>query len=85
MDERGVIAALALDQRGMLKNMLVREFGAGTAPPETIMSEFQMRTASIPLDVEYGLSAARKINGKGLLLAYEKSGTARSFLKSCLR
>ena len=27
-DSRGVIAALALDQRGLLKNMLAREMGS---------------------------------------------------------
>jgi tagatose 1,6-diphosphate aldolase len=85
-DERGVIAALALDQRGLLKNMLARELG-GAEPPEHMMSEFKALTASvltreassILLDVEYGLSAAKNINGKGLLLAYEKSGYSPQF------
>lgn len=80
-DERGVIAALALDQRGLLKNMLARELG-GVEPSEQLMSEFKALTTSvltreasaILLDVEYGLPAAKNINGKGLLLAYEKSG-----------
>ena len=85
-DERGVIAALALDQRGLLKNMLVREL-QGVEPPEHMMSEFKTLVASILtkhassilLDVEYGLSAAKDINGKGLLLAYEKSGYSPQF------
>lgn len=85
-DDRGVIAALALDQRGLLKNMLARELG-GVEPPEHMMSEFKALTASILtreassilLDVEYGLSAAKNINGKGLLLAYEKSGYSPQF------
>lgn len=85
-DNRGVIAALALDQRGLLKNMLARELGGGE-PPEHMMSEFKALTASILtreassilLDVEYGLEATKNINGKGLLLAYEKSGYSPQF------
>ena len=85
-DERGVIAALALDQRGLLINMLARELG-GAQPPEHMMSEFKTlvsstltkAASSILLDVEYGLSAAKNINGKGLLLAYEKSGYSPQF------
>ncbi len=80
-DARGVIAAVAMDQRGLLKNMLARELG-GKEPPAAMMSEFKQIVArcltrhasSILLDVEYGLKAAESINGKGLLLAYEKSG-----------
>lgn len=80
-DRRGVVAAIAMDQRGLLKNMLARELGV-TEPPEAMMIEFKTLVASsltkeassILLDVEYGLSAAKQINGKGLLLAYEKSG-----------
>jgi tagatose 1,6-diphosphate aldolase len=85
-DDRGVIAALALDQRGLLKNMLTRELG-GAEPAEHMMSEFKTLTASILtkeassilLDVEFGLSATKNINGKGLLLAYEKSGYSPQF------
>ena len=79
-DDRGVIAAMALDQRGLLKNMLARELGS-TEVPEELMMEFKTLAAatltkeasSILLDVEYGLPASKNINGKGLLLAYEKS------------
>ena len=79
-DERGVIAAAALDQRGLLKKMLAREMG-GREPSAEIISEFKeivtgalTRYASaILLDVEYGLSAVKHSNGKGVLLAYEKS------------
>src|SRR5580700_10244201 len=80
-DERGVIAAAAMDQRGLLKNMLIRELG-GKEPSDQMMSEFKQIVArtltrhasSILLDVQYGLEATRNINGKGLLLAYEKAG-----------
>jgi len=80
-DHRGVIAALAMDQRGLLKNMLARELGV-SEPPAEMMSEFKQLVArtltkeasSILLDLEYGLEAAKHINGKGLLLAYEHAG-----------
>jgi tagatose 1,6-diphosphate aldolase len=80
-DKRGVIAAVAMDQRGLLKNMLARELGIAD-PPAEMMSEFKQIVArtvtkecsSILLDIEYGLDAAKHINGKGLLLAYEHAG-----------
>ena len=80
-DHRGVIAALAMDQRGLLKNMLARELGV-SEPPAEMMSEFKQLVArtltkdasSILLDLEYGLEAGKQINGKGLLLAYEHAG-----------
>ena len=80
-DDRGVIAAVAMDQRGLLKNMLARELGV-SEPPLEMMSEFKQLVAktltkyasSILLDLEYGLDAAKQINGKGLLLAYEHAG-----------
>jgi tagatose 1,6-diphosphate aldolase len=80
-DERGIIAAAALDQRGLLKKMLARELGVSD-PPEAMMVDFKRLVAgsltkhasAILLDVEYGLPASKNVNGKGLLLAYEKSG-----------
>jgi len=80
-DQRGVIAAAAMDQRGLLKNMLIRELG-GNEPSNEMMSEFKeivarsltQHASSILLDVQYGLSATKNINGKGLLLAYEHAG-----------
>lgn len=80
-DSRGVIAALAMDQRGLLKTMLARELGVAE-PPAAMMSEFKALVAktltkeasSILLDLEYGLEATKQINGKGLLLAYEHAG-----------
>ena len=80
-DEGGVIAAVAMDQRGLLKEMLARELGGGD-PPAEMMSEFKglvartltKEASSILLDLEYGLEATKDINGKGLLLAYEHAG-----------
>jgi tagatose 1,6-diphosphate aldolase len=80
-DRRGVIAALAMDQRGLLRNMLAKELGIPD-PPAAMMSEFKQLVArtltreasSILLDLEYGIEATKNINGKGLLLAYEHAG-----------
>src|SRR3984885_10097990 len=79
-NKRGVIAAVAMDQRGLLKNMLARELGS--EPPAEMMPEFKSLVAetltqyasSMLLDVEFGLEAAKEVIGKALLLAYEKSG-----------
>jgi tagatose 1,6-diphosphate aldolase len=80
-DQRGVIAAVAMDQRGLLRNMLARELGV-SEPPAAMMEEFKALVArtltreasSILLDLEYGLEATKDINHKGLLLAYEHAG-----------
>ncbi len=76
-NERGVIAAAAMDQRGSLKKAL----GAKATEQELIdfkiaVSEVLTRYASaILLDPEWGLPAAKARNPKaGLLLAYEKTG-----------
>jgi len=79
-DNRGVIAAAAMDQRGSLQKSLAKERGGSTEPRDleefkTHVTEVLTRYASaILLDPEYGLPAARHRNGKGLLLAYEKTG-----------
>jgi tagatose 1,6-diphosphate aldolase len=80
-DERGVIAALAIDQRGSLKktleNLSKREVSAAEMGEfKTLVSEVLTPYASaILLDPEYGLEAARhRADNTGLLLAYEKTG-----------
>lgn len=83
-DARGVIAALAIDQRSALRNLLAE---ARQAAPETIpgemLEEFKSavsrvltsHASAILLDPEYGLSAARgRAKNAGLLLAYEQTG-----------
>jgi len=76
-NERGVIAAAAMDQRGSLKKAL----GAKASEQDLVefkiaVSEVLTRYASaILLDPEWGLPAAKARNPKaGLLLAYEKTG-----------
>jgi tagatose 1,6-diphosphate aldolase len=79
-DARNVIAAAAMDQRGSLQKSLAAARG-GTADGKdlevfkTMVTETLCRYASaILLDPEYGLPAAQQRHGKGLLLAYEKTG-----------
>lgn len=76
-NERGVIAAAAMDQRGSLKKAL----GANAGDKELIefkvaVSEILTPHASaILLDPEWGLPAAKaRARNAGLLLAYEKTG-----------
>jgi tagatose 1,6-diphosphate aldolase len=85
-DKRGVIAALAIDQRSALRTMFARAMGMGMQAegvPDEKLIDFKEavsrvltpHASAILLDPEYGLSAARKrANNSGLLLAYEKSG-----------
>lgn len=83
-DSRGVIAALAIDQRNALRKLFAK---AMNADPESVPLEklVQFKEAvsraltphasAILLDPEYGLPAARqRAKNAGLLLAYEKTG-----------
>jgi tagatose 1,6-diphosphate aldolase len=80
-DARGVIAAAAMDQRGSLKKSLAKEKGVASLP-DSALTEFKelvtdvltQYASAILLDPEYGLPATKKRHGKGLLLAYEKTG-----------
>lgn len=81
-DERGVIAAAAMDQRGSLKKALAASRPAGEVT-NADMEEFKSlvsevltpHASAILLDPEYGLPAAkRRSSNAGLLLAYEESG-----------
>jgi len=79
-DARGVIAAAAMDQRGSLQKSLAKERGGAASGHDLevfkeLVTEVLTRHASaILLDPEFGLPASHKRNGKGLLLAYEKTG-----------
>jgi tagatose 1,6-diphosphate aldolase len=79
-NERGVIAAAAMDQRGSLQKTLAKERGASADAHDlevfkSLVTSVLTRYASaILLDPEYGLPASKHRNGKGLLLAYEKTG-----------
>jgi tagatose 1,6-diphosphate aldolase len=76
-NERGVIAAAAMDQRGSLKKAL----GANATDrqleefKEIVTEVLTQHASAILLDPEFGLSAAKKrAKNSGLLLAYEKTG-----------
>jgi len=83
-NQRGIIAALAIDQRSALRKLFAKASGrhASDVPAEWLVqfkekvSEFLTPHASaILLDPEYGLPAAsRRSPNCGLLLAYEQSG-----------
>src|SRR6201997_566658 len=80
-DARGVIAAAAMDQRGSLKKSLAKEKGVADLPDSALVEFKELVTevltkhaSAILLDPEYGLPASKVRNGKGLLLAYEKTG-----------
>src|SRR5215467_7239835 len=83
-NDRGVIAAAAMDQRGSLQKSLAVARGVDIKDitPDH-MSEFKVavtkvltpHASAILLDPEFGLDAARaRAKGAGLLLAYELSG-----------
>ncbi len=80
-NERGVIAAAAMDQRGSLQKSLAKAKGVEDVPPSMLEDFKSMVTdvltqhaSAILLDPEFGLPATHKRHGKGLLLAYEKTG-----------
>jgi tagatose 1,6-diphosphate aldolase len=81
---RGVIAALAIDQRNALRNLLAKAKEAAPEEiPGTMLEQFKEavsrvltpHASAILLDPEYGLPAARqRAKSAGLLLAYERTG-----------
>jgi tagatose 1,6-diphosphate aldolase len=80
-NERGVIAAAAMDQRGSLQKALSKEKGSDVG--DAMMEEFKTlvtevltpHASAILLDPEWGLPASRRrAKNAGLLLAYEKTG-----------
>ncbi len=80
-NDRGVIAAAAMDQRGSLRKSLQKEKGGEIT--DSMMEEFKsivtevltQHASAILLDPEWGLPASKKRQkGSGLLLAYEKTG-----------
>src|SRR6266853_4130887 len=80
-NDRGIIAAAAMDQRGSLQKSLAKEKGAEVT--DAMMEEFKTlvtevltpHATAILLDPEWGLPASkRRAKNAGLLLAYEKTG-----------
>ncbi len=79
-NERGVIAAAAMDQRGSLLNSLQSARGASADGHDLevfkamVTDVLTQHASAILLDPEFGLPATKRRHGKGLLLAYEKTG-----------
>src|ERR1700689_4824050 len=83
-NDKGVIAAAAMDQRGSLKKSIAAAKGVPQDQvPNEMMEEFKVavsrvlppRASAILLDPEYGLpAAAARAKNAGLLLAYEETG-----------
>ncbi len=81
---RGVIAALAIDQRSALRKLFAKALGSPPNDvPERMLVEFKEHVSriltphasAILLDPEYGLpAAAQRDRDAGLLLAYENTG-----------
>ncbi|MFL5588918.1 MAG: tagatose 1,6-diphosphate aldolase, partial [Ktedonobacteraceae bacterium] len=80
-DERGIIAAAAMDQRGSLRKAIAKAKGSDATEAE--VSEFKVLVtevltpyaSAILLDPEYGLEAVKhRAKQAGVLLAYEKTG-----------
>ncbi len=77
VNDKGFIAALAIDQRGALKRMLGNDISDEAIEQfKVIVSEsLTPYASSILLDPEYGLPAATSREAScGLMLAYEKTG-----------
>ncbi len=79
-NERGVIAAAAMDQRGSLLKSIQSARGASADGRDLEMFKSMVTdtltqySSAILLDPEFGLPATKHLHGKGLLLAYEKTG-----------
>ncbi len=80
-DNRGVIAAAAMDQRGSLEKSIAKARGSATTADD--MTAFKKavtlvltkHSTAILMDPEYGLPALpMRAPGTGVLLAYEKTG-----------
>ena len=80
-NDRGVIAAAAMDQRGSLQKALAKEKGSDIGDGD--LEEFKSlvtevltpHASAILLDPEWGIPASRRrAKNAGLLMAYEKTG-----------
>ncbi|RKS84786.1 tagatose-bisphosphate aldolase [Orbus hercynius] len=81
INDHGIIASLAIDQRGALKKMIAKYKPQGATEQDLIdykrlvSQTLTAYSSSILLDPEYGLPAAKARHpNAGLLLAYEKTG-----------
>jgi tagatose 1,6-diphosphate aldolase len=87
-NDRGVIAALAIDQRSALRKLFSKASGqAAEDVPADLLIQFKEyvsriltpHASAILLDPEYGMpAAAQRHQNTGLLLAYERTGFDKS-------
>ena len=79
-DDRGIIRAAAIDQRGSLRKEIGKQGGPTT---DEALTEFKTlatkvltgHASAVLMDPEYGLPALKaRASGTGVLLAYEKTG-----------
>lgn len=87
-NQRGIIAALAIDQRSALRKLFATASGRAAAEiPGDWLTDYKTHVSklltpyasAILLDPEYGLpAAAQRDSHAGLLLAYEKTGYDKS-------
>lgn len=83
-NDKGVIAAAAMDQRGSLKKSIAKFKGVSEKEvTDAMMNEFKVKVSkvltphasAILLDPEYGLPAVKaRAKNAGVLLSYENSG-----------
>jgi tagatose 1,6-diphosphate aldolase len=83
-NDKGVIAAAAMDQRGSLRKSIAKAKGVGEDQiSDDMMAEFKVavskvltpHASAILLDPEFGIPAAKaRAKNAGLLLAYEETG-----------
>ena len=80
-NQKGVIAAAAMDQRGSLEKAISKARGSAATPEDlvkfkvAVSSVLTRHATAILLDPEYGLDALKaRAKGSGVLLAYEKTG-----------
>lgn len=80
-DNSGIIAALAIDQRGSLSKMISSAKGSDAGKKDIedfkvlVSEELTPYASAILLDTEYGIEAAKRKNKNcGLIISYEKTG-----------
>jgi tagatose 1,6-diphosphate aldolase len=80
-DDKGVIAAAAMDQRGSLKKAIAKARGSDASDADLTLFKSAVtrvltrHASAILMDPEYGLPALeQRAPGTGVLLAYEKTG-----------
>jgi tagatose 1,6-diphosphate aldolase len=80
-NDKGIIAAAAMDQRGSLEKAIAQARGAPATPDDlvrfktAVTSVLTRHASAVLLDPEFGLPASKaRAPGTGVLLAYEKTG-----------